>query len=676
MIKITKEQENIINCYDNMIINSNPGAGKTSTSLLICKKHNNKKILILTYNSMLKMEVRNKIKENKMNNCDVHSYHSLITTFYDNSGFDDEHISKIINNDKKINIVISKYDIIIIDETQDMISLYLKVIKKFIKDTKSENAIIILLGDPKQCIYGFKNASSQFLTLGKEIWNKNFVYKTLNISFRLTNQISWFVNNCVNTNANIKSIKDGPKVDYYITNSFNAYKKIGLQIKKMINEEKYKPNDFFILVPSIRSNNSPYKKLENYLTKFNIPCMTPISDESKLDETVINNKILIISYHQSKGREAKVVIIYGFDNTYFSYYGKNLNQNKCPNPLFVAITRAKEKLILIQEEKNPQLTFLNLENENIKKYVNIIKSNKKLEIKPKLIIEDTSFVKKNVSELVKFLSSSTLNNLITLTNSIFETITTQINIVDIKLKIETSHNNYEDISDINGLAIPCIYEKKILGNDNLSTIEFYVIKHIIKDLDIKKYAGEIKIPCKTTSDYLKVSNIYSALQNNLHSKIASIKNYNWINDNEISLLLENLKFINNNNLLFEYDITNNDLDTENCFIYNHPIFGNIHIFGRIDAFDTDNIYEFKCVSFLTIEHKLQLIIYYWLWINSNLINIYGIKNAIIINIRTGETLKLINNIYTINQIFDLIINDKMTCIEELSDNEFINNNKF
>ena len=43
MIKITKEQENIINCYDNMIINSNPGAGKTSTSLLICKKHNNKK---------------------------------------------------------------------------------------------------------------------------------------------------------------------------------------------------------------------------------------------------------------------------------------------------------------------------------------------------------------------------------------------------------------------------------------------------------------------------------------------------------------------------------------------------------------------------------------------------------------------------------------------------------
>ena len=319
-----------------------------------------------------------------------------------------------------------------------MISLYLKVIKKFIKDTNSHKAIIILLGDPKQCIYGFKNASSQFLTLGKEIWNKNFVYKTLNISFRLTNQISWFVNKCVNKSANIKSIKDGPKVDYYITNSFNVYKKIGLQIKKMINEEKYKPNDFFILVPSIRSNNSPYKKLENYLTKFNIPCMTPISDESKLDETVINNKILIISYHQSKGREAKVVIIYGFDNTYFSYYGKNLNQNKCPNPLFVAITRAKEKLILIQEEKNPQLTFLNLENENIKKNVNIIKSNKKLEIKPKIIIDDNNFVKKTVSELVKFLSSSALENLINLTNNIFETIITQTNIVDIKLKIETS----------------------------------------------------------------------------------------------------------------------------------------------------------------------------------------------------------------------------------------------
>ena len=96
----------------------------------------------------------------------------------------------------------------------------------------------------------------------------------------------------------MKKIKEN-QIDKWLDMKNNVRKNIitNYSIKKMINEENYKPNDFFILVPSIRSDNAPFKKLENYLTKQNIPCMTPISDEAKLDEDVINNKILIISYH-------------------------------------------------------------------------------------------------------------------------------------------------------------------------------------------------------------------------------------------------------------------------------------------------------------------------------------------------------------------------------------------
>ena len=124
-------------------------------------------------------------------------------------------------------------------------------------------------------------------------------------------------------------------------------------------------------------------------------------------------------------------------------------------------------------------------------------------------------------------------------------------------------------------------------------------------------------------------------------------------------------------MLFEYELTNNGSEEENSFIYNHVDFGELRIFGRIDAFDKDNIYEFKCVSSISIEHKLQIILYYWLWYNSKLKEIYGKKNAIIINIRTGETLKLKNNLLIINQIVELIINDKLSNIEELTDDEFI-----
>ena len=667
----TEEQNEIIHCKENMIINSNPGAGKTTTSLMLCCENKEKQIFLLTYNSMLKTEVRDKIKNKNFKNCEVHSYHSLVTNYYDNSGYDDEHISKIIKNNNKLIKNIEPIDIFIIDETQDMIKIYFDIIQKFIKDTNSFNSQIILLGDPKQCIYNFKNASSQFLTLGDSIWNKSFLKKTLNVSFRLTHKVGWFINNCVNRYANIQTIKDGPKIDYHITNTFNIYKKIGLQIKKMINEENYKPNDFFILVPSIRSDNAPFKKLENYLTKQNIPCMTPISDEAKLDEDVINNKILIISYHQSKGREAKVVIVYGFDDTYFKFYGKNLKNDRCPNTIFVAISRTKEKLILIQDERNAPLPFLDLNNSDIDNYVNIIKSNKNMEIKEKKIFNNDNFVKKNVSELVKFLSSTSLQNLISLTNNLFETVYDCINDIDIKSKVETSKDNYEEVSEINGLAIPSVYEKVISNDGNLSTIEYYVMEHIQNNNDIQKYAGNINIPCKNISDYLKVSNVYNALQNNLHSKIASIKNYNWIDNSQVDKCLNNLEFIKSNNLFFEYKITNDDDLDENFFIYKHKDFGEIRIAGRIDAFDNDNIYEFKCVSNISIEHKLQIIIYYWLWINSKLKENYGDKNGIIINIRTGETLKLKKDIYTINQIVELILNDKLTCVEELTDEEFI-----
>lgn len=670
----TEEQKDIINCNKNMIINSNPGAGKTTTSLMFCDKNKDKKIIILTYNSMLKIEVREKIKNKQLNNCEVHSYHSLMTSYYDNSNYDDEHISKIIKKNININKSVEPVDIFIIDETQDMIELYFKAIQKFIKDTNSYNSQIILLGDPKQCIYGFKNASSQFLTLGPNIWKKNFIQKTLKTSFRLTKEIGWFVNNCVNKYSNIHTIKEGPKVDFYITNTFNIYKKIGLTIKNMIMNEGYKPNDFFILVPSIKSEKSPYKKLENYLTKNNIPCLTPISDDSKLDDKVVNNKVLIISYHQSKGREAKVVIVYGFDESYFLYYGKNLNKNKCPNPMFVAITRAKEKLILIQDEKNFSLTFLNLEHNDLEKYVNVIRTNKKIIPKNKKNIdenEESNFNKKNVSDLVKFLSSITLQNLVILMDDLFETITTVKHDVNIQSTIETTKNNYEDITEINGLAIPSIYEKKMLENTGLSTIEYYVMENILFDNNIKRYAGKLNIPCKTVSDYLKVSNVYGALQNNLHSKIANIKNYNWINDEQIQLCLENLNFIKNKNLLFEYKLTNEDKEEENFFLYNHSHFGSIHIFGRIDAFDEDNIYEFKCVSSISVEHKLQLIIYYWMWHNSLLKSNYGNKNGILINIRTGETIKLKNKPNVINEIVELVINDKLSCVSELTDEEFI-----
>jgi hypothetical protein len=71
------------------------------------------------------------------------------------------------------------------------------------------------------------------------------------------------------------------------------------------------------------------------------------------------------------------------------------------------------------------------------------------------------------------------------------------------MNLDNNKESYEDVSDLNGLVIPAIYEKLI---NNLSTIEDFVSKNINKknpnnDI-IKKYIKKINIPCKKISDYL------------------------------------------------------------------------------------------------------------------------------------------------------------------------------
>ena len=198
-------------------------------------------------------------------------------------------------------------DILFIDESQDMILDYYSLIKKFIQDTRS-NPQIIVLGDRYQGIYEFKGADIKFLTLADKIWNIPFIKLDLSHSYRLTNQIGWFVNSVMLGYNRIQTNKSGPPIDYYIANSYEVYKKIGKYIRNVILTTNILPSDIFILVPSLKTTESPYKKLENYLVKHGIKCTTPTSDDAKLDEKIISNKIVFTTYHQAKGRERKIVI--------------------------------------------------------------------------------------------------------------------------------------------------------------------------------------------------------------------------------------------------------------------------------------------------------------------------------------------------------------------------------
>ena len=123
--EISIEQNNIIqqlSLNNNVVVDSVAGSGKTTSILYIAKFFYNIDILLLTYNSKLKLETREKAKKMGISNIEVHSYHSFCVKNYDDQCFTDSIIKQIIN--KKNPSTQFNFGLIVLDEAQDITSLY------------------------------------------------------------------------------------------------------------------------------------------------------------------------------------------------------------------------------------------------------------------------------------------------------------------------------------------------------------------------------------------------------------------------------------------------------------------------------------------------------------------------------------------------------------------------
>ena len=101
-----------------------------------------------------------------------------------------------------------------------------------------------------------------------------------------------------------------------------------------------KPNDIFVLGPSVKGEQSNIRKLENMLVEKDIPCHVPMMESSDIDQRVIDGKVVFSTFHTVKGRQRKYVFVVGMDHSYFKFYARNLPRDVCPNTIYVACTRA------------------------------------------------------------------------------------------------------------------------------------------------------------------------------------------------------------------------------------------------------------------------------------------------------------------------------------------------
>jgi AAA domain len=707
----SEEQQQITNCVSNgfnVCCRATAGSGKSTSIIYLALKLPDKRILHITYNSMLRKEFKEKIEFNNIENVSVHTYHSLGVQRFSSKAHTDSGLRQILQN--KLDLIeIEHHDILVIDECQDMSPLYFQFIDYYLQKTGNKIQIVIL-GDELQGIYEFKGSDVRFLTMAEELWKdkpylktKIFHHCTLKMSYRVTNQMAKFINtsmlNCDNTNTVLYASREGVPVQYIRNSSFNT-ERIIINIVQRILDEGDLPSDIFILASSIKGTKSCVRRIENALSQRSIPCYIPNIETEKLDERVVNGKIVFSTFHTVKGRQRKYVFVVGFDQSYMTYNARTTPENICPNPLFVACTRATHVLYLLEGNNNSTdkpLKFLKLNHHQMKTvdYVDFKGNAQTIFYDEPVVVSEKKIptYKTTPTELIKFIPEYVIDIITPLISEIFIQVSeSRFDSDAIPSILQFSSGMYEDVSDINGIAIPCLYFDHIINNNQMGNTLYRLIEEIVvtmKDSEhqfLKQIFKELDPVCKTPSEYLYMSNVYISMKEKLYFRLKQIKRqeYNWLEDSVIG----NCKKLLNENILFENldvaDIQQEHTIIDNTSLVEHEMIDEIlrpfierndipeakyRFTARVDMITQNAIWELKCTSQISIEHLLQVVIYAWLWYsihpNSN-------KEFKILNIKTGEVFKLQSSTEQLTRIITTLLEGKYGKQNVLSDTDFQN----
>lgn len=713
MHSLSEEQQHILQFIlqgKNVIVDAVAGTGKTTLVLGIAAALNNKKILQVTYNAALRKDVQQRVSEEGLHNLQVHTYHSLAKQHYLDVGYTDKEIRKALMNQVEPHNKIREIDVLVIDECQDMTHLYFQLLLKYLYDMNKQVQLIVL-GDYKQGLYEFKGADTRFLTMAREFWKDSKFLQTseielvtMKMSFRITNQIREFVNNVMLGESRMNACKDGMNVCYIRRDSRNMLNIIHYQIKRLLQEGAF-PSDFFILASSIKATSMNVCKLENMLVEMGLPCHVPIMKDEKLDERVIDGKIVFSTFHSSKGRQRKYVFVVGFDNNYFRFFDRYAKKDECPNTLYVAATRATEGLFVLEgqdDEYSRPLDFLQMDHYEMKKQEYIdFKGHPQLQFLVKDDDDSTNDIR-NVSatELTKFITEEVMDIISPMIDNMFVREETNFSELDIPTIFQTKNGLYEEVSDLNGIAIPSMYYDYLNemhgGKNEGKSIKQgqLLLNRIMQDMEEKKHVPEfirkiiLDLPNEITTieDYLYICNVNIALNENLLFKLKQIERdeYTWLDESMINSCTRRLNDVLKDELSdyvpqAEVTIVNNDMINVNMKI--DEILGQhmekydrrIRFGVRVDLITRDTLWELKCTTETVIEHYAQLVLYAWLWRlryeESN--DLEKNKQFKLFNIKTGEIYRLEATTEELGNVVIELLKGKYTESVPKSDEEFL-----
>lgn len=716
-MQVSEEQQNVIDNIRrnaNVIVDACAGSGKSTTILSTALAMPERRFLQITYNSSLRKEIKEKVKQLEIKNVAVHTYHSLAVAKFLKSAHTDSGIRKILYEKLPPSSVILTQDVIVLDESQDMTHLYFQFIVYYLhhmcKSSPEHRVQIMVLGDYMQGLYEFKGSDIRFLTCAEEIWckcpfliNQNFVHCSLKTSYRITKPMASFVNTVMLGEERLCAVKDGEPV-YYIRNSTWNLQRIVVHYIRDLIQNGANPSDFFVLGGSVKGPNSAIRKIENALSEANIPCHVPMFEDGKIDEKVMEGKVVFSTFHCVKGRQRPYVFLVGFDQSYMTYFGRTLDTSVCPNTLYVGATRATHKMFLLESDQNAHdrpLEFLKMTHTEMRSqpYVDF-KGTPRTVFYQRVKENDDGKIRHQTTptDLIKFIPEEILEALIPILDKIFTNMDapfeqTSLDIPSV-VQPDSSKNAFEDVSDLNGIAISSMFYDYLAAswNETADDSETYpdnilydiiqnsiAMMHSNEHAYLKQVFRELSSECDSIEDYLYMANIFVATQEKLYFKLKQIPRtaYNWLNTGILSECKKRIMAV------LGEETSRSRPSMENTIIQkmSEEDHSNIdHLLSktfpdrlfrftaRIDLETDVAVWELKCCSTITHEHMLQVVIYAWLM---RTLEPNFEKPFKIFNIRTGEIRLLECDKTVLDDIVISLLRGKYEDCEKKPDADFV-----
>ena len=434
IINLDKYQSNFVNSkLQNCKLYGLPGGGKTTILvekikyLINFDKFSIDNILVLTFSKRTREDFINKANDkNICNTNNVHTFHSFARKIIVSEGF-----KPYVNNmslwilraknilessyDDNVTILYKNLNVILVDEAQDMCKSDYDFIKTIQKKSK---CFLILVGDPNQNIFQFRNSKNDFLINEKcKCFNLKYNYRSTKQVINLLNKVKPI------NNSNLMKTKNS---SYYKSPElyYGEEKYLKLKLIEELKSTKFQYEDIAI-ISSVKKNKCDEKtglsislglnQIQDLLEDNNIKFCALYDIYTDIGSKIIKTKfkpkkghVNLLTIHCSKGLEFKKVILLNYQHKTQSTIPTENETNIFKYWWYVGFSRVQQELTLYVLNHS----YLFKDFNKIKTFFTIYTQNSKLKIYTKSNIhydKKREFKNKNYS-VTKYLENIDANS--------------------------------------------------------------------------------------------------------------------------------------------------------------------------------------------------------------------------------------------------------------------------